>query len=96
MNFTGIIIALVTFFAIGLGFVWVIKLEYYVGAHVARWVGALGLVLVAVSALVELFWVSSIVGVIGGTVVWGATELSDQEQRVRNGQFPKNPQKDMP
>ena len=33
MNTTGIFIGLFTVLAIGLGFVWVIKLEYYVGAQ---------------------------------------------------------------
>lgn len=93
VNFTGLIIALVTFFAIGLGFVWVIKLEYYVGAHVAKWVAAAGIALVVLSGFSGAFWLSAVIGVIGGTVVWGATELPDQADRVARGQFPANPGK---
>jgi hypothetical protein len=93
MNFTGALIALATFLAIGLGFVWVIRLEYHVGAHVARGVGILGVLLIAVSAVIGHFWASAIVGIAGGTVLWGATELPDQARRVAAGQFPENPRK---
>ena len=38
MNFTGLWLGLFMLFVIGFGFFWVIKLEYYVGAHVWPWV----------------------------------------------------------
>ena len=44
MNTTGILFGLYTAVVIGLGFVWVIKLEYYVGAHVARATAGLGII----------------------------------------------------
>jgi len=94
MNFTGALIAFATFFAIGLGFVWVIRLEYHVGAHVARWVALLGILLIIGSAFIDHFWASAIVGIVGGTVLWGATELPDQARRVAAGQFPMNPKKE--
>ncbi|MBN2341583.1 MAG: DUF4491 family protein [Deltaproteobacteria bacterium] len=93
MNLTGLFIAIVTFFAIGLGFLWVIKLEYFVGAHVAKRVAVIGIVLTAASVIIPSFWGSAIIGVIGGTIIWGATELPDQQKRVAAGQFPKNPKK---
>ncbi|MBN2526012.1 MAG: DUF4491 family protein [Deltaproteobacteria bacterium] len=93
MNFSGLIIAIFTFFAIGLGFVWVIRLEYHVGAHVAKWVGVVGGLIVILSVFPNSFWISAFVGIVGGTVLWGATELPDQEKRVAAGQFPKKPKK---
>jgi hypothetical protein len=35
MNTTAILFGLFTFLVIGLGYLWVIKLEYHVGVHVA-------------------------------------------------------------
>jgi hypothetical protein len=93
MNFTGLIIGFITLVAIGLGFLWVIKLEYYVGAQVAKAVGALGVLVVAASLFVSGFYPSALLGVIGGTIFWGATELPDQEKRVEAGMFKKNPRK---
>ena len=93
MNTTGIFLGLFTTVAIGLGFVWVIKLEYYVGAHVAKAVATLGGVAVLASLFIPDFTLSAIVGIIGATIVWGATELPDQEERVARGLFPANPRK---
>ena len=93
MNFTGLIFACITLAAVGLGFLWVIKLEYYVGAHLAWPVGILGGVVVLASLLVPGFAASAVVGILGGTIVWGATELPDQEKRVKDGIFVANPKK---
>jgi hypothetical protein len=91
MNATGILFGVFTFLAIGLGFVWVIKLEYYVGAHVAWAVAALGAAMVLASLFVPGFLPSAVMGVLGGTLFWGATELPAQERRVEKGLFPANP-----
>ena len=93
MNLTGVGLGLFTVLAIGLGFLWVIKLEYHVGARVAKIVGALGIAVILVSLLVPSFLGSALVGIAGGTIVWGATELPDQERRVAAGMFKKNPKK---
>jgi hypothetical protein len=93
MNTTGILFGLFTFLAIGLGFLWVIKLEYYVGARAAWTVAAMGAALVLASLLVPGFLPSAIMGVLGGTLIWGATELPEQEKRVAKGLFPANPGK---
>jgi len=93
MNFSGIIFGVVTFLAIGVGFLWVVKLEYYVGAHVAWIVGGIGVLVIAASLFTLSFEVAAIVGIVGGTIVWGATELPDQEKRVQAGYFPANPNK---
>ncbi len=93
MNFTGIIAGIFMLAAIGLGFVWVIKLEYHVGAHVWKGVLAFGILVILVSGLLPSFWASALLGIVGGSIVWGATELPDQEDRVRRGLFPANPKR---
>lgn len=93
MNLSGIYMGLFTFLAIGLGFLWVIKLEYYVGAHVAKLVGIVGVLVSGASLLVPSFYLSAVIGIVGGTIFWGATELPDQEKRVAAGMFKANPKR---
>ncbi len=77
--------------AIGGGFLWVIRLEYHLGARLWKSVLALGLALALGSALLPGFWGSALVGILAGSIAWGATELPDQEKRVAQGLFPDNP-----
>jgi len=93
VNFTGIILGFVTLFLIGIGFLWVIKLEYYIGAHVWKWVLAFGILLCLASIFLPSFWTSALLGILGGSVVWGAAELPAQGERVRKGIFPSNPKR---
>ena len=90
MNFTGILSGLFMLLMIGFGFFWVIKLEYYVGAHIWKWVLAVGVIICLASLWVPFFWGSALLGISGGSIIWGATELPDQEERVRKGMFPAN------
>jgi hypothetical protein len=83
MNFTGIWLGLFMLFAIGFGFFWVIKLEYYLGAGIWKAVLAAGLLVCLVSLFLPGFYASAIVGILGGSIVWGATELPGQAERVR-------------
>lgn len=78
---------------IAIGFVWVIKFEYYFGARLWKAVLALGILICLVSLLMPDFVTSALVGIFGGSVVWGATELPGQEERVRRGLFPSNPKR---
>ena len=93
MNTVGIFSGLFTTIAIGIGFVWVIKLEYYVGAHTAKAVAALGIAIILVSLFIPNFTFSAILGILGSTIIWGATELPEQEARVAKGLFPANPKR---
>jgi hypothetical protein len=93
MNFTGLILGIVMIVVIGLGFLWVIKLEYFVGAQVWPLVLAIGVMLAVATLWIKPFWVSAVVGIVAGSIVWGATELPDQEERVRRGLFPANPKR---
>jgi hypothetical protein len=93
MNFAGIILGLVTLFAIGIGFIWVVKLEYYVGACSARVVLFLGIFLMMVSIYMDDFWSTALTGIFAGSIIWGASELPHQEKRVVRGMFRDNPGK---
>lgn len=83
-------------FVIGFGFFWVIQLEYYAGAQVWKFVLAAGVLICLLSLWMPSFTTSALVGIFGGSVVWGATELPGQEERVRRGLFPENPRRAAP
>ncbi len=93
MNFTGLILGLFMLFVIGFGFVWVIKLEYHIGAHVWPGVLAVGVALAVLSLFLPSFWASSLLGIFAGSVIWGSTELPPQAERVAQGLFPANPKR---
>lgn len=93
MNFAGIVLAIFMLFAIGFGFFWVIKLEYHLGAGIWKAVLTIGLLICLASLLIQNFWGSALLGIFGGSVVWGATEFPEQEKRVQRGLFPANPKR---
>jgi len=91
LNWTGIILGLFSAFVIGLGFVWVIRFEYLVGAYRWKWVLAAGLTLCAASLFMPNFLLAALVGIVGGSIAWGAVELPHQEERVDHGLFKAHP-----
>ncbi len=93
MNFAGIILAVFMLFAIGFGFFWVIKLEYHLGANIWKAVLVIGLLICLASLFMPYFWNSALLGIFGGSIVWGATEFTEQEKRVQRGLFPANPKR---
>lgn len=93
LNLTGLWLGLYMLGVIGFGFFWVIKIEYYLGAQVWKVVLILGVLLSLASLFMPSFTLSALVGIFGGSVVWGATELPDQAERVRRGLFPANPRR---
>lgn len=93
MNYTGIIIAVSTFLVIGLCHPLVIKTEYYYGTR-PWWIYLLvGIASMAAALFVENIIFSSILGVIGASLLWGIGELFEQEKRVKKGWFPMNPKR---
>jgi hypothetical protein len=93
MYFSGIAIALATFFIIGLFHPIVIKTEYYIGTR-PWWVFLLaGIVCIVGSLCIESTLISAIVGVIGASCLWSIGELFEQKKRVERGWFPKNPKR---
>ena len=93
MNFSGLALAFFTLIAIGFGFFWVVKLEYHVGAGVDKAVFVVGILITAASLAAPDPISSAVIGIVGGTVIWGATEMKDQEKRVAAGMFKANPKK---
>ena len=93
MQFTGVLLGIFTLLSIGLGHVWVIKVEYHIGAHVWSVPATIGAALVLASLWVDHVLLSAMLGIFGVTLTWGARELVKQEERVERGWFPRNPRK---
>lgn len=94
MNYSGIIIAVITFLVIGLFHPIVIKCEYYWGTR-CWWAFAIAGILFIIGSL----WVmdpilSPVLGVIGCSCLWSILEIFEQKKRVEKGWFPKNPRRD--
>ena len=93
MNYSGLIIAIITFLVIGLFHPIVIKSEYYFGVR-CWWVFALvGTAFIAASLSVESGTLSPILGVVGCSCFWSILELFHQKKRVEKGWFPMNPKR---
>ncbi|MCQ2606056.1 MAG: DUF4491 family protein [Bacteroidales bacterium] len=91
MNFLGLIIAVATFFIIGLFHPIVIKSEYYFGVKCWWLFLVLGIAFIVVSLFIEQQVISTVLGVVGCSCLWSILELFEQRERVRKGWFPKNP-----
>lgn len=89
----GVAIAVCTFLTIGLCHPLVIKTEYYWGTKF--WWGFLlgGIVCLVGAFLIENIIASSVLGVMGASLLWGIGELFQQKKRVEKGWFPMNPKR---
>lgn len=91
MNFTGLIIGVVSFLTIGLFHPIVIKAEYHFGVR-CWWVFLIvGLGATAGSMAVDNYILSTVLGVFAFSCFWSILELFEQRERVRKGWFPKKP-----
>lgn len=91
LHFTGVIIAISTFLIIGIFHPIVIKVEYRWGTR-PWWIFlVLGLLAICVAFLMENVIVSSLLGVLGASLLWSIGELFSQKKRVEKGWFPMNP-----
>lgn len=91
MHLTGIIIGAISFLSIGVFHPIVIKSEYYFGKECWPVFLVAGVILMAISAFVSNVILSSALAVIGMSSWWSILELFEQEQRVKKGWFPANP-----
>lgn len=91
MNFFGVIIGLMAFLIIGIFHPIVIKTEYYFGKKVWPVFLIIGIVFLLISIVIDEKTISAIFGVLGFTSLWSIHELIEQEERVKKGWFPKNP-----
>lgn len=96
MNFLGFAFGILTLFIIGLGFVWVIRGERYLGYLWWPYVMGFGILLILVSLFVSSIWLSAILGAFGASLIWGSTELKEQAIRAEVGWYPFNPRKVRP
>ncbi len=93
MNFQGIIIGITSFIIIGVFHPIVIKSEYYIGKKIWPAFLVAGIALIGVSLYAKNNILSAIIGVTAFTCLWSIQEVFEQEQRVKKGWFPKNPNK---
>jgi hypothetical protein len=93
MNFSGIILAICTFFIIGLLHPVVIKTEYYWGTRPWWLFGLGGMACLTGALLTPNIFVSTLLGVTGASLLWSIGELFEQKKRVERGWFPKNPKR---
>ena len=93
LNWTGIISGAAMIILTGIFHPVVVKCEYYFFAKVWPVFLVLGLVSFWVSAAAENGAVSSVAGILGAILLWCIRELKEQEKRVANGWFPKNPKR---
>jgi hypothetical protein len=91
MNFVGLRLGIATLLIIGLGFVWVIRSEYYLGYLWWPFIMGLGILVVIGSLFVPWFWASALMGISGASIIWGSTELKEQAVRAELGWYPFNP-----
>ncbi len=97
LNWTGLILGVVTFLTIGIFHPIVIKTEYYFGARPA-WIVFLigGVFAIVASVMVDNLIGSTCLGVVGFSMFWSIGELFEQEKRVQKGWFPRNPKRTYP
>ena len=96
MNSFGILTGLATLLIIGLGFPLVIHGERILGLTWWPYMMATGIVLILLSLLIAIDWISVVVGVLGATFVWGSTELKEQAVRAEIGWYPFHAKKIRP
>ncbi|MGL5262424.1 MAG: DUF4491 family protein [Bacteroides sp.] len=90
-SLAGLFIGICTFLIIGVFHPIVVKAEYYWGTK-CWWIFlVLGILGVIASLLVESIIISSLLGVFAFSSFWTIKEVFEQEERVKKGWFPKNP-----
>ena len=96
MNLFGLTLGIATLLIIGLGFIWVIRGERYLGYLWWPYVMGLGMLLIFVSVFMPGLWLSALLGVFGASLIWGSTELKEQAVRAEVGWYPFNARKILP
>jgi len=92
----GLIIGLSTFLIIGIFHPVVIKAEYHFGTKCWWWFLLAGIVMIALTIVVDNVLVSALLGVTGFSCFWSILEVFQQQERVHKGWFPRNPKRRYP
>lgn len=87
----GLVLAVLTFGTIGLGHVAVRKLNFQYGTKPAPIFLVLGLGFLGLALLAMDNLASAGLGIVGMTTLWDVVELIRQEERIRRGHAPANP-----
>ncbi len=93
LNYYGLILGAISFLIIGVFHPLVIKGEYYFGTRIWLVFLIVGLSASIFSLIIESILISVVLGVFGFSSFWGIKEVFEQEQRVKDGRFPKNPKR---
>ncbi|MFA9466332.1 MAG: DUF4491 family protein [Velocimicrobium sp.] len=91
MRVEGIIIGLIAFIIIGVFHPIVIKTEYYFGKKAWPIFFIVGITSLVISTFLSNFLIASAIGVFGFSSLWSIHEIIEQEERVKKGWFPQNP-----
>jgi hypothetical protein len=93
LNFSGLVLGFATFIIISKARYLTIVAEYHFSKKF--WIGFLiiGLGLVIAAAFIKQMELSAIFAITGFTYLWGIGEIIEQEERVKKGWFPENPQR---
>ena len=91
MNYSGLILGVATFLLIGVFHVIVVKGEYYFSKKIWPLFLAIGIASLFISLFISSPVISSLIAVFGISCLWSIRELFEQEDRVKKGWFPKNP-----
>lgn len=95
MNFSGILLGILSFLIIGIWHPIVVKGEYHFGKRVCTPVFlCLGVLCCILSVIVSSQLLSVALALLGFSSLWGIKEVREQEKRVERGWFPKNPKRD--
>ena len=91
LHFEGLIIAISSFFIIGVFHPIVIKAEYYFGTRIWPVFAIFGTVILGIDLFIQNAILQAIFGVLGCTFFWSIYELFHQKKRVERGGFPNAP-----
>ncbi len=89
MHFEGFVIAVASFFIIGIFHPIVIKSEYHFGTKCWPAFAILGTLTLSISIFVSNIMISAILAVLACSFFWSILELFEQKKRVEKGWFPK-------
>ena len=93
LHFTGILIAVCTFVIIGVFHPLVIKTEHHTGTRFWWVFLLLGILSICSALCIANVLLSSILGILGASLLWSIGELFSQKRRVEKGWFPMNPKR---
>lgn len=93
ISYTGPVLAITVFITIGAGHVMVRYLNYHFGTKPGIPFLLAGIALMGYSLFVQSDLWSSVIGIIGMTVLWDGIEFYRQEKRVLKGHAPENPKR---